>query len=322
MERGEPVQLSVAVNVVLVIFLTASTATGLRDTPSGGVFFLEELVPGRMHSCQQCAGLPSLEPKGLKLAGVCAGRGVITQYERWGVGAPGDETGGLRARLTGEGIDFYARGNEPFWALDMDLDSVMHFTAGGELALTVPAVEGVRAKDGEALRFDARSEEGILTATITREKCVDPMSGEEFTHTVHVEVKTFREREFQRFKGCGRYLPDPRLARSWSLQELDGEAVSGEGLLKGPPRLEFFVEEGRIGGHGGCNSITGIYINEWNVIRFGQIAHTLMACPEMAVEQKFLATISGHSFRYVLRDQELIISGQDGTILRFLSVSD
>ena len=312
----------VAASVTLVIFLNASIGVGVHVTPSDADLVLEESAPASTHSSQQWAGLPSFDPGGMHINGALAKHGVVSRNVWGGGGVPEDETAGLRARLAREGIDFYARGNEPSWALDVDLDSVMHFMTGGELRLSFPAVEGVKAQDTEALRFHAETGDGSLTITITRGRCVDTMSGEEFTHTVSVELRTSRDPEFKRFEGCGRYLPDPRLAKGWTLEELNGKAVSAEGLLKGLPRLEFFAEEGRIGGHGGCNSITGIYINEWKVLQFGQIAHTLMACPEMAVEQKFLAVISGRSFRYDLRDQELILSGPDGTTLRFQAAVD
>jgi heat shock protein HslJ/uncharacterized membrane protein len=231
--------------------------------------------------------------------------------------APEAEASGLPATLARQGIDFYARGDEPFWALDMDLDSVTHFTALGDLSLSVPAVEGVRAQDADVLRFHAETEAGTLTVTITGEQCVDTMSGEEFTHRVRVEAKRSTDAESQTFEGCGRYVPDPRLGGAWILETLDGEAISGEGLMKGPPMLEFRVDEGRVGGHGGCNAIMGIYLNQWKTLRFGQLASTLMACPDMSVEQAFVAALSGKPFRYGFQGKDLILSGPEGSTLRF-----
>jgi heat shock protein HslJ/uncharacterized membrane protein len=224
---------------------------------------------------------------------------------------------GMKTTVTNSGIDFSARGNEPSWVLDMDLDSVMRFSAPGRFALSVPSVEGVRAQDADVVRFRSQADSGSLVVTIMGKTCVDSMSGETFSHTVRVEAKTSRDTDYQRFEGCGGYLPDARLGRRWILEDLNGEGVSGEGLMKGPPRLEFLVEKGRIAGHGGCNSIMGTYVNEWKTLRFGQIASTLMACPNMDLEQKFLAALSAKPFRYELREGELILSGSDGTTLRF-----
>jgi len=223
----------------------------------------------------------------------------------------------MKARIVNSGIDFSARGNGPSWVLDMDLDSVMRFSAPGRITLSVPAVEGVRAQDADVVRFRSQTDSGTLVVTIMGNTCVDSMSGETFSHTVRVEAKTSRDVDSQRFEGCGGYLPDARLGRRWILEELNGEGVSGEGLMKGPPKLEFLVDKGRIAGHGGCNSIMGIYVNEWKTLRFGQIASTLMACPDMDLEQKFLAALSAKPFRYEFREGELILSGSDGTTLRF-----
>ena len=292
-------------------------ASGAYGFTSDGIIVLEKPEPGYTHFRRHPKGLLMLDREGQEITGALADRYVLPRMERGSERVAEGEPSDLQARLAREGIDFYARGNEPSWALDMDLDKVTRFNTVGGLRFVAPAVEGVRAQDADVLRFHTVAEAGTLTITLMGEKCVDTMSGKEFTHRVRIGVRASGDAEIQTFEGCGRYIPDPRLGKPWILRELDGEPVSGKGLTKGEPRLDFLVDEGRIAGHGGCNSITGIYVNEWKYVRFGQIASTLMACPDMAVEQRFLTAISGKLFRYALMDQFLILSRPDGTTLRF-----
>ena len=292
-------------------------ASGTYGFTTDGTIVLVKAEPGHTHFRRHPKGLLMLDGKGHEITGALADRYILPRMDRGTRQVTEGEPSDLQARLVREGIDFYARGNEPPWALDMDLDKVTRFSTSGGLGLSAPAVEGVRAHDADVLRFHSETEAGTLTITIMGERCIDTMSGKEFSHRVRVEARASGGAEIQTFEGCGRYVPDPRLGKAWLLRELDGESISGKGLMKGVPKVEFLVEEDRITGHGGCNSITGVYVNEWKYVRFGQIASTLMACPDMAVEQRFLTAISGKLFRYALMDQFLILSRPDGTTLRF-----
>ena len=62
----------------------------------------------------------------------------------------------------------------------------------------------------------------------------------------------------------------------WQVTEIKGRATPATGDY----RIEF--ENGRIGARFGCNHIGGPYRQIGNVIHAGQIASTLMSCPEPA----------------------------------------
>ncbi|MGB2960500.1 MAG: META domain-containing protein [Bacteroidota bacterium] len=223
-------------------------------------------------------------------------------------------------KLWQEGIDFYARGNEPSWALDIDFDTEMRLMTMGGLTLNTPAVEGIRAQDADVTRYAAESDSGSLVVTISAQKCADTMSGEEFTHRVRVEVKSEPGGEEKTFEACGRYVPDYSLNDIWVLTHLNGDAVDGSTLQKGSPTMELHMIDNRLAGHGGCNNIMGSFAIEWKSIRFGAIASTLMACPDMTVETDFLKAISGRSLTYRREDGLLVLSGEDDTELKFKKV--
>ncbi len=78
-------------------------------------------------------------------------------------------------------VDFRATGNEPSWSLEIDFNQRMRFRDinGLNLITSVPAAtypqENVTA-------WNATTEQGELSVTVTREKCQDTMSGEIFDY--------------------------------------------------------------------------------------------------------------------------------------------
>ena len=45
------------------------------------------------------------------------------------------------------GIDFFARGNEPFWTLEIDVEKEMRFTTLYDIKLNIPSVERQKEQD-------------------------------------------------------------------------------------------------------------------------------------------------------------------------------
>lgn len=76
----------------------------------------------------------------------------------------------------------------------------------------------------------------------------------------------------------------------WKLVELNGQPVPA---LKREPHLILKIEDGHVNGFGGCNGFTGAYeLDEaTSRIRFGQLASTMMACPDMELETAFHAVL-------------------------------
>ncbi|NKI34760.1 META domain-containing protein [Wenzhouxiangella sp. XN79A] len=85
------------------------------------------------------------------------------------------------------------------------------------------------------------------------------------------------------------HLGDPRIeGRRWRLVELGGAPVDAEGLRE-RPYFELDPEDDRVHGNASCNMFNGAYaIRSGQRITFGpNLAMTMMACPDMAVEDRF-----------------------------------
>lgn len=85
---------------------------------------------------------------------------------------------------------------------------------------------------------------------------------------------------------------DPRLeGKKWVLVELRGKpVVQKEGSREG--FIQFDMETSTASGNSTCNGFSGGYeLKGQNQITFGNIAGTMMACPDMATEQAFYGVL-------------------------------
>ncbi len=231
-----------------------------------------------------------------------------------------DETNGgedFQMKLWKTGIDFYARGNEPFWALDMDIEKGFYFkTLDGIEIITLP-VKGEKAMDANNLRFYSETDSVSLIITILEEECNDTMSDEVFPNKVKIEVRQLNDEEFKVYEGCGRYVADYGLHDIWVLTHLNGKDLSSHlDKEKRLPVFEFYAREGKVLGNGGCNDFHGnYYISGMKEIQFGEMTLTKKLCSEMDIENLLIKTLFGKRMKYQREDLKLTLSGYDGSEL-------
>lgn len=115
---------------------------------------------------------------------------------------------------------------------------------------------------------------------------------------------------------------DPRLeGREWVLIELLGDPVTTTGD-RPVPSLSFDATRGRVAGSDGCNRLMGSYrLFERDRIEFGQLAGTLMACPDMTLSDRFREVL-GKVGDYAITDGELsLFKGRMAVLARFREAS-
>lgn len=103
----------------------------------------------------------------------------------------------------------------------------------------------------------------------------------------------------------------------WELVEIDGQPA-GTGAGGRIPDLKF-TAQGQVGGFAGCNRFNGGFEREGDVLSFGMLMSTMMACAEDAtVEQHYLGKLVG-KLRFTIDGDQLVLYGDDGTrpVLRF-----
>jgi heat shock protein HslJ len=184
-------------------------------------------------------------------------------------------------------LPFRARGNEPFWALELDAMALAWRPMdGGERVFSHLAHDPL-AGGGHVV--EARLDGEVLRVEIKARPCRDDMSGMPYPRSVRVHLG---DREFL---GCGGEAIELLAGRTWTVASIDGTTVAGPA-----PTLEFLAEGGAAG-FGGCNRWMSPATLTGEGLTFERAASTMMACPEpaMRAERAFLdalAKVTRHDF--------------------------
>jgi len=188
---------------------------------------------------------------------------------------------------TADGGRYTARGNEPFWSIEVEGGTLHWKTPESPDAVIWGSATRTLRDDG----FDitASRDEATLVMSATGVLCRDGMSGMPYPHTVTVRVDS------DELQGCGGEPQALLMPGEWTVASIDGKAIDGS-----PPTLQFMADGGA-GGFSGCNRWRAATALSGEGLAFERPASTLMACPEaaMAVEQAFLsalAKINRHDF--------------------------
>lgn len=215
--------------------------------------------------------------------------------------------------LAGElGIPYFkAHGTEPFWGLNILGDRIVLSRMMGD-SLVLPHLEPIRVQDSNIKMYRTKEGDTTMDVIITQQECTDAMSGDVFPYGVTISYVKGADGETQLLEGCGEYFTDSRLNDIWVLEDLDGHKAAPEDFNGNElPYMEIYTNENRFSGFSGCNRMTGSLFYEWDVLRFGQIASTLMACPNMEKEDQFLKALQGIT-QYNLENNRLYLSTAGG----------
>lgn len=214
------------------------------------------------------------------------------------------------------GVVFFARGNEPFWSLNIYSDNKIVFFEMNQPEIVAFNYKEEKSDRENEIVISAQTDKVELVVTILRDSCKDNMSGEIFDHQASVRLKNSSSEEIV-LNGCGRYLYDFRLNDIWVLEEMTDVVLNKENLMKGLPIFEFNLSKMKVSGHAGCNQFFGEINLKGNSISFGTLASTKMACPDMNVEQKVFQALNQNQFTYKIEKLKLILQSETGVKMVF-----
>jgi Heat shock protein len=107
------------------------------------------------------------------------------------------------------------------------------------------------------------------------------------------------------------------LEKYWKLTSINGEAIP-ESAMGRVAHIIFKSEESRIIGNGGCNTFNGQYeLKRGNGLSLSKIASTMMACPDMEIESKFLRTLETYDKYSIVADTLTLTSTTTGVSAKF-----
>ena len=201
---------------------------------------------------------------------------------------------GERARLEVDGQEFpecrqagaiiepfTARGNEPFWRVDIENDEAL-LQRMGEDDVTYSIVSQQHDDRETKIRNDDES----FRLTVSEELCQDNMSGMFYPQSVTLDL------EDESLRGCGGQSVHLLQGVEWKVMELDDNDYSDENVT-----IRFSHEDTRdmqVVGRAACNRYFGSYDLTGESLSIGQLAGTKMACEDatMRVEYEFLNALS------------------------------
>lgn len=248
---------------------------------------------------------------------VSAGNASVVSEKRIDANAPNISRD---QELFSKGVDFAASGNNPSWILEIDFDKKISFSSQDGLVISTPPVKGIKAMDANVTFYHATTEAFDIRITVSGEQCLDSLSGEKSNYLVRIEARYTADPNYRSYEGCGRFIYDYRLHNIWMLQEVTGIALNPEMLTKGLPVFEFNPGDGRLTGHTGCNKINAGIEVRGDMIIFGRIIATKMACPDLGAEQAVISKIDGKSFRYFISEGTLKLDDGKGNIMTFTKI--
>ncbi|WP_462320707.1 META domain-containing protein [Halochromatium sp.] len=187
---------------------------------------------------------------------------------------PGDKLG----NKPGDKTTFKARGNEPGWTLEIRGDQLRLVLDYGTREIETKLPAPVSTDDVKQYRLPEQD----LSIRITEHRCNDSMTGMPYPKTVVLEL------EDRRLTGCGGEPSELLRGDAWTVRSLAGKPVPDEVSV----RINFLEDNG-VAGNSGCNRFMGQYELTGEGLSFGQLASTMMACPEpqMQVEPRFLGLL-------------------------------
>lgn len=215
---------------------------------------------------------------------------------------------------------FKANGNEPFWDLDISEKEIVFksLVPGFEIFKT-PHAAPVQAMDANVKLYRLETESVTMNIQITQEEITDSMAGIIYPYSVMVQIKRAADQEFKIFKGQGQYITDNRLYDIWVLEQINGKKVSLSDYNTNLPRLEMNTTKNQFYGFGGCNHMNGSLFFEKGLLRFTNVATTLMACGVSNKEDEFLKALRSTT-SYSVANMRLSLSNPSGVLLVFKKV--
>lgn len=172
---------------------------------------------------------------------------------------------------------YSARGNEPFWRLDLSDRGVRFATPERQVSSEEPAVRASASAAPSWRGFSVQIAGENLVVDIEPLICRDSMSGQFYPETVSV---TF---DGASLSGCGG-APMDLLVGSWRLEAI-GAATGSPG-----PQGAFLTiaADGRLSGSTGCNRMFGQLMATGEGIAITGLGTTRMACldPALALQER------------------------------------
>jgi heat shock protein HslJ len=198
-----------------------------------------------------------------------------------------------------------ARGNEPFWSVDLSETAIVLTTPEGETRTGAPVLD--TTFDDGAVLYVASGDKGEIAVKVLDRVCTDSMTG--MPHPQHVQVWTGG----QELHGCGGEPASLLQGPEWTVEEFGGKTP-----VKDSKITLNFGADGSLSGNSSCNRLATSYKLTGESLAIAEGAGTMMACEQPVMEQEsaFLALLPQVNQFGVADDGALLLKLADGRTIR------
>ena len=248
-----------------------------------------------------------------------AQRYLLKAYQEEKIEEPHDADQAQYLEKWKRNVSFHAHGDRPAWSMEIKKDRSVAFQGTGGSRTVLPALKEVSSIDPRTKILRTSSSEGEMNISLEKKSCEDPESKRAYPYTVTVNLHRAEKNVHQSFAGCGEYIPDPRLHGLWVIVKVDTLDIRTMDLGGKRPEIEMQVFDGTVFGNDGCNTFRGGMEFQDGAVLFGNLASTMMACPNLANSNRITGAFSGKRLQYKFdRDLYLHEDGKTVLVLRHL----
>ena len=217
------------------------------------------------------------------------------------------------------GIDFYAFGNEPFWAIDIEYDGEFKLTTLEGLKIIGKSVLDSSSINHNVIKYTTADKNYEVKLRFLKKDCSDTMSDNRFSYAVNVDYRKKGKGDFSSLVGCGNLVPDLKLHNNWIILSVNGNMLNEIDFMQGEPNITIDVVKKKITGNDGCNNLFGGFQSEKGVLIFEHLASTMMACPNLEISNEVSKTLSNKKLNYKMKDNKLLLYNNDSIVMTLRS---
>lgn len=194
-----------------------------------------------------------------------------------------------------------ARGNEPFWYIEINNQQLVLRTPADQD--TAPVTVRHQPITNGTHRFTATIDGIDLVLDVHPGVCHDTMTGMPYPYRAELALDQAMA------QGCAGQPEQLLQGAQWSVTTMSGQPVTDDTAAT----LQFF-HDGLVAGQAFCNRFTGQHQLGGEGLRIGPLASTRMACPQplMDLEQQLLQQLDQVVRFDVLNSGELILHTSEG----------
>ena len=180
----------------------------------------------------------------------------------------------FQLNLFKDSIDFYGFNSTEKWELKIEKNKNFTFVLNGD-KIIFEFTKSQPTQESDAIRFYSKkvistdtikNTKKSITITISEQKYLETPSSIYLPFTVRIELQDSEKSTI--LSGGGFYVTEPTMRDIWVLDSITSVKVEAKNFPQGLPRLEFKLEDGKLAGFAGCNSLNGSYYRVGKEMQF------------------------------------------------------